>query len=376
MTLPAIFSGVYDPLPMYTLATICRVNYTPSPARWQLIGNALRTHLQSAPIAAGINPVHPSATVLSLFGHQIVVINGSTDIPSWVHNTLNLLMQSNGAVPPIQVGLSFWQQSQALASVLAANGLNFGGPVILVGHSLGGAIACCLANQWLSIGGGKQLVTVTFGCPRVGNDQFYFGMTGNHARCVYNRDLVTQIPQNGVWLDDSLNPVATRITPYTHGGTALWIDGKDATIRRVPNSPLSGGQLFYTFAGQFNFNQQRTFVGQTVAAATDHNLWNYVQAWRANVQDAPRFVLESLDQCNDDINASTGESWQPESIVEWGFAQAFPSSRKIPLNSCLSPRSRRPTIPRRLSLRQPGRQPGIRRSNGPIESEGGFSGPF
>src|SRR5262249_20894795 len=70
-------------------------------------------------------------------------------------------------------------------------------PLLVTGHSLGGALAILFTSRWESE---KYpiLATYTFGCPRVGNAKFcewYNALRGARTFCVVNEeDLVPRLP--------------------------------------------------------------------------------------------------------------------------------------------------------------------------------------
>lgn len=307
MTLPAIFDHIFDPLAMYGLATVCRANYNPSDAVWQLVGNGLRRHLQRAEIVPGVGENFPAVTVLFLAEHQVIVINGSGNLQQWVSSIINMLSVTLSGNPDIFVGTAFWTYAQQVGVKLAAAGVIFSRPTIIVGHSLGGAIAACLNYLWPSLGGTGQVVTVSFGAPRVGSKAFNSRMAGVHCRVVHNADIVTQLPQRGAFLNTQPSLMPFTITNYQHGGLAYWINAYNDEPSMIPGSTLSGREMVEYWLQERVFLTRSMHLGSLLDQANDHKLVNYMVHFRRRVKDAPRFTLEGFDGANTLIGVSPGE---------------------------------------------------------------------
>ncbi|KEG08384.1 putative lipase [Trypanosoma grayi] len=98
-------------------------------------------------------------------------------------------------------------------------------PLLVTGHSLGGAMALLaaadLASQSSSVGAVPRIQLYTFGAPRVGNEEFADWVTavfcnGGHEsyRVTHNRDVVSHVPSmlsgfkhvsHEVWYDNDGN---------------------------------------------------------------------------------------------------------------------------------------------------------------------------
>ncbi len=320
MTLPALFQGIYDPLPMYQLSTLCRVNYSPTEDMWQMIGAGLRRHLQRIELGADGMAGFPRTNVLVLNDHNVIVIGGTVDIPFWINNIASMVAETLNEDLNIAVGTAFNVAANQLATALAGAGVNLSRPTILTGHSLGGALATMLAFRWLSLGGGKDLSTVTFGAPKVGTRGFYSAIPSRHVRCIYNEDLVTQLPSTGIWIDGTGLSISVRVTPYSHGGTCLWIDKLDGTINRLTNSTLGGPDLTKAFSSRGGAYGDTPPLSRLNLQYADHAIKNYVFSWRSEVNGAPRFTLEGFDQANGLVNTAKGEDWPDASYPLLGMS--------------------------------------------------------
>lgn len=92
-------------------------------------------------------------------------------------------------------------------------------PFFFAGHSLGGALATLAANRW-----GKARALYTFGCPRVGNDDYlkYFSLD-QCFRVVNDRDAITRLPP--------ASPVKIPfLDRYRHVGRLKFIDKNGVLI--------------------------------------------------------------------------------------------------------------------------------------------------
>ena len=78
------------------------------------------------------------------------------------------------------------------------NGLPRNTLATFTGHSLGGAIAVCAANFFRNGGLLLPQGVVTFGQPRVGEDQFYEQVTSSYIRWINEADFVPALPPSRV----------------------------------------------------------------------------------------------------------------------------------------------------------------------------------
>lgn len=171
----------------------------------------------------------------------------------------------------------------ALASVEAALddwcAQQGGGPLLVCGHSLGGALACLYARARAvaaARAGGPvaDLELVTFGCPRVGDADHAAALNRlvpRHLRFVHDDDVVTRVP--------------LRTMGYRHAGTVLFFDGS--------------GLLGATPAGWVQFLNRAVAASENLQNALakgvkDHSMARYL-----------RLVTNTLDG---EAESSPGES--------------------------------------------------------------------
>lgn len=320
MATPEIFRGIYDPLPMYQLATLCRANSLPSADVWLKIGRGLRRHLLRTDIFPGNLGPEPTCTLMSLADYNVLVVGATAGIGGWLADAANVAMVSLLDNPSLAVGTGFWQFAQSIKEQLDLNKVDYSRPMVLVGYSLGGAVASCLAYMWNTIPGAGDVVTISFGSPRVGSIDFVRAAKGNHARCVNNADLITSMPARGVWLERAFLGPVVRMANFSHESTCLWFNGRTGQVLRIPDSQKGGLELFHLYNNTFRPDQPDTPAPSLVARLAEHSLFRYVLGWRAEVRNAERFVLEGFDQANSLMNAASGVDWPFPEFIFTGHA--------------------------------------------------------
>lgn len=146
----------------------------------------------------------------------------------------------------------------------------------VTGHSLGGALAtlagCRLVNEGIPV-----LAVYTFGCPRLGNPEFYSGYRTVNYRFVNNNDIVPHVPLERILVPvTSPGPVGIhlRYYEYKHVGTLEYLD-----------------RFGHLGQGMSDWGAKKEFVmatlaetGQPQAAAlNDHRIDNYIEAIKTNL---------------------------------------------------------------------------------------------
>lgn len=100
----------------------------------------------------------------------VAVVSGTT---TFEQLALQAMYAGAGAVSvgPFKANFLHYQAANILSNKLAAAGVGAAEPIVLVGHSLGGAMCLILAGLYLAFNTNRQVELLTFGCPRVGNRQ-------------------------------------------------------------------------------------------------------------------------------------------------------------------------------------------------------------
>lgn len=132
-------------------------------------------------------------------GTVYVVIAGTDDIKDAVADAKFISKRLSGESYFTRVHTGFYNSYEKIEQhIVKAASENK--PVILAGHSLGGAIATIAAYKLSSIG--KNVTCVTFGSPRVGGYLFtkkYNKLVKKSYRFVYKNDAVTRVPTAGLF---------------------------------------------------------------------------------------------------------------------------------------------------------------------------------
>lgn len=325
--LPAIFRGPLDALPCYQLATLCRLNYRNLEDGWTMVSRGLRRHLVRQTFNVSGGDSAPKVTVLTLNDHNVVIINGSTNLADWIQHTRSPLMHLFAGTPEA-VGIQYYDAATAIMATLNAAGFDFTVPVVLAGHSYGGAIANVMARLWkirVPTNTPRRAV-LSFGCPRIGNPAFWDAADWQHWRCMHGVDFVTQIPVTGWVFEDTVVSLAPRFSNYVHGGRVYYAaPGGPIAYNLVTRFSANEVYVNGVFdSGMINFERQNFTILEAVG---HHAMWNYTLAWRRAVKDAERYSLAAFDAVNDIINTDTGDSWPDVTIKVDGFST---DKRRLP----------------------------------------------
>lgn len=220
------------------------------------------------------SPALSNVSVVGDATNAIVFFDGTKNLPQ-------LLAQIAGSV---QVGWTYgtgninagqsWMFRQLRASVLNAIQANVGASarIVLVGHSLGGALAALMANYLRRQSYDVQLMT--FGQPRVGNQVFVDGLPVPWLRLINANDLVTTVPPEIGKANLLIGVLTNGLVQYrySHGGKA-WRIGWDAANNPTSAAGVDIGTL--EAAGQ---NAVAYVTGNAFGAslANSHPLANYL----------------------------------------------------------------------------------------------------
>jgi hypothetical protein len=147
-------------------------------------------------------------------------------------------------------------------------------PVIVTGHSKGGALATLAAMRLQSEQVATPVGVYTYGSPRVGNTLFSnaFDSVINQWRFENNNDLVPHLPPTAQLLD-FLGEVDQRLAglkarAYDHAGVLEYLDSRGALTEGDPRNSL---EIFGQRMGSFF---RLLISGQIKQLATDHSLEN------------------------------------------------------------------------------------------------------
>ncbi|MDX1400396.1 MAG: lipase family protein [Kiloniellales bacterium] len=222
---------------------------------------ALSNYLKRVNLELVANPFDDGNTqaYLAECSHlRLLAFRGSDDLKAWQTNIRGLPVMWQG---PGEVHEGFAEAFEAAWPEIGKDLTRSNGrPLIITGHSLGGALATLAAVHC------PQALVYTFGAPRVGNQAFAhaFAARGQQLhRFVNHRDPVPLLPPGFIG--------------YRHVGLAYYID-KVGTVRAMP--PLKRRKTYKDMRQVLNqimdaLNQPKSIPRSDL---TDHSPLNYVSA--------------------------------------------------------------------------------------------------
>ncbi|KAL4459318.1 hypothetical protein ABPG74_017931 [Tetrahymena malaccensis] len=204
----------------YQKASYCpRNNIT----NWEC-GNICKFHPSMKDILVYYNDTHAAQGYLGFDRGQIVItFRGSTrTLTNWIYN-FDVKKSPFEKCQNCSIHSGFLKTYNDIKDQLLKNLDNLiskypAAPIIISGHSLGGAIATIAAidiQHFLNERSYQNVIKEvhTFGSPRVGNQAFaeyYNQLIPQTARVVNNQDIVPHLPPNKIG--------------YYHVGTEIWLD--------------------------------------------------------------------------------------------------------------------------------------------------------
>jgi hypothetical protein len=173
----------------------------------------------------------------------IITVQGSESKRDWLNNIKIVKTEYHG----IRAHKGFaWCAESILPDVLAAIARDPVKPVILTGHSLGGAIATLLAVALRP----HAVKLITFGQPRVSTlRELKLALYGEYIRVVNGSDVVPRSP----WLG------------YSHAGTCVYLDNEGR--KRID-------------PGEIAMFADRTMTLKQHQRGTDHRAGDYVTEYQ------------------------------------------------------------------------------------------------
>ncbi|RPA98650.1 alpha/beta-hydrolase [Choiromyces venosus 120613-1] len=162
----------------------------------------------------------------------VISIRGSKSLRNWLANVQVELKDVPEICTGCKVHSGFHEaMEEALPSVMkSVQKLRIENPgygVVAVGHSLGGAIATLMAEEFRK--GGVKVDLYTFGAPRIGNEQLssFISKTGTNFRVTHTNDPVPRLP-----------PV---LLGFQHISPEYWISKGDTNIKASDIQIFEGG---------------------------------------------------------------------------------------------------------------------------------------
>lgn len=149
----------------------------------------------------------------------VIAFRGTTNLADWLRNMDRSMVRREWAAGRVHLGWSEAVESVGGQLRYAVKHMPLGVPLLLTGHSLGGALAV-LAAAWLEHDGARPAGVCTFGQPMVGNRAFAESLRAPLLRVARGRDGVPILPPNRI--------LAT--SRWCHAGGFAWLnEGRDAS---------------------------------------------------------------------------------------------------------------------------------------------------
>ncbi len=178
-------------------------------------------------------------------------------VDDWVHDGEAELVKVPYASGLVHQGFSaslesIWSSTVAAVRQLTASRL----PVVVTGHSKGGALATMAAIRLRTEGVATPSGVYTYGSPRVGDTPFStsYNAVISQWRFENNNDLVPHLPPAAQLLDflGEVDPRLSGLTAYAylHAGTLEYLNSSGARTEGTPQNSLDIlGKRMTSFAG-------------------------------------------------------------------------------------------------------------------------------
>lgn len=248
-------------------------------------------------------PLFPDAVVNVTEDYLLVAINGTQNYLQWVCHFLGS-NQTTRTPYPGQVNDFFSLAANSLGDALVAyEGLLETHRLIVIGHSFGAAIGQLLSVRWQNMAT-RGVVTICFGCPRVGNPEFADGATYPAFRVQAVDDPVPSFPPER-WVGTGTpwtGFVGLVPATYMHGGVAKQL---------AANGVLSDNDATMGFSAATNVVAAQKF--------TPHYIEEYLR--RLSIQADP-----PLPEWEDPGQVEGALDWEADT-----FAPEFPNNQGGPM---------------------------------------------
>lgn len=189
----------------------------------------------------------------------VLAFRGSDDLNAWGTNLNALALPWRGSG---KVHRGFADALEVVWLNIAAALLETTQPLLITGHSLGGALGTLTASLY------PEAALYSFGAPRVGDRSFRAAMAerpGKAKRFVNNRDIVPRVPPAGFI--------------YRHVGRPYVID-EDGDVEQREPEDRGVTELLLSALPEGPERLNALFDGHLPRELTDHSPINYVSALR------------------------------------------------------------------------------------------------
>ncbi len=241
-------------------------------------------------------PLEPQVLSIDYDDYKLIVFEGTTTSAQTWEYCVNPQNVAVGVFPgKILAGFysvfqTIWPKVEALLNDIGQR------KVIFVGHSLGGAIAALASYQWRKFSRDRFHACITFGCPRIGDGEWFHFADFPWYRVSNITDPVSHVPPRTVLVQ---NPAGFqhwwKLIEYEHGGFPLSITSEgDFWYGAPPDLGLS--DLFSALSAS---------GWSTSQLALPHSMANYVfnlsktngpfRFWRHNYFSEVNNILNSRE---------------------------------------------------------------------------------
>lgn len=201
----------------------------------------------------------------------VVVVSGTANAQQWALQPLTSLAGVT-SFGPFGTLPFWWTAALAVQARIQAIGADPDGVIVLVGHSMGGAIAHILAGRYASGPADPAVQVLTFGSPQPGDDRL-INLTRRYtqANFVNNDDPITGIPPSGGLLDWMTGlipaPVRLRFADWRVPSQRVGLNPQGVRTTNPPTTEYF--QLAYRAVAL-------ALAGQPIPAVTAHNMSEYL----------------------------------------------------------------------------------------------------
>lgn len=299
---------------LYWLATLTRATYSPGGALFTQAARAVVPASYPVTFVANGGGNSPGYGIIKFPQFMVVCISGTTNLNQWLAQIfLNGLVDTSYPLPGgNDVAQTMAIYKTAADTIAGAITIAAGDdrPVLLCGHSMGGAIAMVLHYKYRALTPDrKPSRCVTFAAPKPGDANLISGLRRTAQilrRLTINGDPIPSLPPSlpkavALVVPAVLQPTVNTWSAYSQGGNLYYVDGDgNQQGGNEPNLPL--------FVAEYLI---QVGMGRGIIPPVEHLMGSYVRRFRRNFGNQLPAVQTSrwtnpaiLEQVNDLLSAA------------------------------------------------------------------------
>ena len=245
--------------------------------------------------------------------YALFAFRGTKEPVDWLTNLNAKMVQFTEGVGKIHAG--FYKAFSSAQSIVegVVRGMNPDKPIIICGHSLGGALANLVA-AYLRKKNHSKIMLYTFGSPLVGDIDFTYHFSKFQPivafRFVYNQDLIPMVPPPHSHLRINVlilalhDPLFLLPATYDPFGKPFSHLGKLVFVRRIDSEAFSVDvdrktPAYIRVSNQVPVNVERpkwdSLINWSQASINDHFMENYVSILGSDLKFSIRCLLGAKD---------------------------------------------------------------------------------